>query len=219
MSGSAGLSAARRRRGVVPETKENSVPQVNKPPPRAPMSAGNLLMEHDKKVFAIESKLQIIEQKLLARSSLDTSQQSTIPARISDDITQKVVENKMEIRQYVAKTQGMAKQMQEMNSLIVTLKATMKQQVDDIANLKGELSKLSEQYKTLETSSQETKEVEETLEETPEETPEAEETTEAEETLQETKRGRSRKSKGILKLDVDANPNKDGVTLEITENA
>ncbi len=50
MSGSAGLAAARRRRGVVPETKDNLIPQVNKPPPRAPMSAGNLLKEKDKKM-------------------------------------------------------------------------------------------------------------------------------------------------------------------------
>ena len=265
MSGSAGLSAARRRRGVVPDTKPGSLPQGNqsilqqKQEPRAPINIGNLLLEHDKKLFDMEKKFSLIQETLMTKGSLDGIQQTnnvsgamtnklaenemeiaklkqSIPTMtkqiVNGEMTNKLAENKMEIGKFKQSIQVMTKQIQELNSLVENLKETILQQSEETNQIKRDISQHTEQFKNLDSSNSEEISATET-EETPatetetEEIPATETETETE-TTEETQedvgskpRARSRKSKGILKVDVTADTkNNDGkVTLEITENA
>lgn len=236
MSGSAGLAAARRRRGIIPETKPNTlIPEKNPQilEPRGPVSIGGLLMEHDKKLFDIEKKISMIEPNFRSNNSLDIE-------NLKESITKQTMEiytdNKKNIEQLNRSKYNIDKQLEKMNTLVLTLQASLLQQKQETDFFKSEFEKLSDDLKNLNskyndlvkttdtTDSQETQDVQES-EETQEakesqEVQESEETQEVQESqeVQETQESqevaeektldkKGRQKKGKgIKLDIDSDP-------------
>ena len=188
MSGSAGLAAARRRRGVIPETKSNTlVPEKNQQilESRGPVSIGGLLMEHDKKLFDIEKKISMVEPNSMS-NSLDIE-------NLKESITKQTMEiytdNKKNIEQLNRSKYNIDKQLEKMNTLVLTLQASLLQQKQETDFFKSEFEKLSDDLKNLNskyndlvkttntTDSQETQDVQES-----EEAKDVQETQESQET-------------------------------------
>ena len=157
MSGSAGLSAARRRRGVLtPETKVNPLSHssyrtgIQEEIQSKPVPPGVLLIDHDKKLFNLQQKMSYIEENFLVDGFLENIQKSSVNADKYNQMAQKMVEQKLENSQNKQIMHDTSKHMREMNSLLVTLRASLLRQTEELNNMKLEVNTLSKQVITLE---------------------------------------------------------------------
>jgi hypothetical protein len=140
MSSSSGLAAARRRRGGIgPESMQNGHSYQNIPPPPDFLKKSNLtpleiLKDHDKKLFYLErffdehhTQLEKIKTsgEILKKIEPRTSAQTSLTENISSEL--------MVLKTTVYK---LSKSLEESNSIITTLRASIISQANEINNLK-----------------------------------------------------------------------------------
>ena len=237
MSGTAGLSAARRRRGVLPTEPVMSNSQkinasLQPENARIQKSPGILLIEHDKKIFELEKKMSLVNNNNILQETV-----TNIPKNNDTEILSKISQNKQNM-------QNMSKHIQEMNSLVITLRANLSTQNQQIITLKNDFSKLTnyveelsnevkknsnkslqpqqsiDPQQSIEPQQSVQEEVAQSLELALEEAVEKNTSQESEEVSSDKKRGRGKKSKGTIKLDVNNKLSEnEEVTLDVSENA
>ena len=269
MSGTAGLSAARRRRGVLPTdpVMSNSQKMNTSLQPenaRIQKSPGILLIEHDKKIFELEKKMSLVNNNILQETITNIPKDVQSVTKNNDtEILSKISENKIFCAQNKQNMQNMSKHIKEMNSLVVTLRANLSHQNEQIITLKNDFSKLTNYVEELsnqvkkssnrsfegqsiepeqsvepeqsiepvqslepvqsvepEQSVEPIQSVEEEVELALEEAVEKITSQESEEVSSDKRRGRGKKSKGTIKLDVNNKLSEnEEITLDVLENA
>ena len=133
MSGNAALAAARRRRGqsLNPEIGVDNLSGQGLKAYRSnePTTMMNVVLEHDKKVFILERKVEKLEEIDSEKSDgLTVEQENTIS------------NNSSEIKLLKQNLQKQQKSIQELNALVTSLKATVFTQESTIENLNDKIN-------------------------------------------------------------------------------
>jgi hypothetical protein len=161
MSGNSALAAARRRRGTTeaPPPANTKVqnrgrgPPVPQTPqtPQTPQNPLAILGGHDRKLFNLERKLQELEEIMVSKTDLESLELNSDNKtnNITDNITlNRLDTNNRDVQQVKKDFLEMKKSLQELNSLVTTLRASLLNQIKEVDNLKDlkvEVNNLVEQ--------------------------------------------------------------------------
>lgn len=152
MSGTAALAAAKRRRNPI-ELQQASQPQLNrqtnsydnglkKNPNSGTIHPFKLALEHDKQIFILERKLELLEQNGLSSES----------GGVSEELENMVRNNSSEVKLLKASLQKQQKSIQELNTLVTSLRGKLANQDSLIDKLTEELANMSTTPVTVGTS-------------------------------------------------------------------
>jgi hypothetical protein len=154
MSGTAALAAAKRRRNLndsQPITGSKS--QMEQPtvtrPSTEPVHPLQTLLTHDKQIFLLERRFEQLEQAIPNMANMNNG------AEISDELDSLVRNNNSEVKLLKLALQKMQKQIQDLNSVVTTLRGSISNHdgvindlIEKITNTN--LSGLSSVYETSE---------------------------------------------------------------------
>jgi len=146
MSGNTALAAAKRRRnpaelmndiqskqvGFNLQDNDNHIRKYRES--TGPVHPLNLIKEHDKQVFILERKLELIEKHIF-----DTENSSTNNSQLDSQLEQ----SNNEIRLLKAALQKQNKQVTELTTIVTVLKGTISNHDNNFFTLEEELKKLS----------------------------------------------------------------------------
>lgn len=152
MSGNAALAAAKRRRNPI-EPPQASQPQLNRQTNpydnglKKNQNAGTihpfkLALEHDKQIFILERKLELLEQNGLSSES----------DGVSEELENMVRNSSSEVKLLKAGLQKQQKSIQELNTLVTSLRGKLANQDSLIDKLTEELANMSTTPVTVGTS-------------------------------------------------------------------
>lgn len=152
MSGNAALAAAKRRRNPI-EPPQASQPQLNRQTNpydnglKKNQNAGTihpfkLALEHDKQIFILERKLELLEQNGVSSES----------GGVSDELENMVRNSSSEVKLLKAGLQKQQKSIQELNTLVTSLRGKLANQDSLIDKLTEELANMSTTPVTVGTS-------------------------------------------------------------------
>jgi chromosome condensin MukBEF ATPase and DNA-binding subunit MukB len=157
MSGTAALAAAKRRRNLndsQPITGSKS--QMEQPtvtrPSTEPVHPLQTLLTHDKQIFLLEKRFEQLEQAIPNMANMANMNNG---AEISDELDSLVRNNNSEVKLLKLALQKMQKQIQDLNSVVTTLRGSISNHdgvindlIEKITNTN--LSGLSSVYETSE---------------------------------------------------------------------
>jgi chromosome condensin MukBEF ATPase and DNA-binding subunit MukB len=157
MSGTAALAAAKRRRNLndsQPITGSKS--QMEQPtitrPSNEPVHPLQTLLTHDKQIFLLERRFEQLEQAIPNMANMANMNNG---AEISDELDSLVRNNNSEVKLLKLALQKMQKQIQDLNSVVTTLRGSISNHdgvindlIEKITNTN--LSGLSSVYETSE---------------------------------------------------------------------
>jgi uncharacterized coiled-coil protein SlyX len=157
MSGTAALAAAKRRRNLndsQPITGSKS--QMEQPtvtrPSTEPVHPLQTLLTHDKQIFLLEKRFEQLEQAIPNIANMANMNNG---AEISDELDSLVRNNNSEVKLLKLALQKMQKQIQDLNSVVTTLRGSISNHdgvindlIEKITNTN--LSGLSSVYETSE---------------------------------------------------------------------
>ena len=139
MSGNAALAAAKRRRNpaTANEPSHPSMQEQMQKPVRKPQSVPELLVEHDRKIFVLERKLE--DTQLAGGTAQDG--QSVAVANNAENMAKG---NAAEIKMLKGAMMKQAKSFQDSQTLLTTLRATLNTQTAELNGLKSIRDELAE---------------------------------------------------------------------------
>lgn len=135
MSGNAALAAARRRRGEEPTNNIQSN-KFNKPfeelnKEKSPIHPLQCILDHDKQIFMLEKKFESLEENI-KNNQQPSSDLDIMMQNYTNEV--KLLKNSMQKQQ---------KSIQELNSLVTSLRATISNQEKNIEDLAQQTQSLS----------------------------------------------------------------------------
>ena len=153
MSGNAALAAAKRRRNPI-EPPQASQPQLNrqtnsydnglkKNPNAGTIHPFKLALEHDKQIFILERKLELLEQNGVSSES----------GGVSEELENMVRNSSSEVKLLKASLQKQQKSIQELTTLVTSLRGKLANQDSLIDKLTEELANMSTTPVTVGTAS------------------------------------------------------------------
>jgi hypothetical protein len=124
MSGTAALAAAKRRRNLTDSPPVNgSKSQLEQPmvtrPSNEPVHPLQTLLTHDKQIFLLERRFEQIEQAIPNMANMANSSET------SDELDSLVRNNNSEVKLLKLAIQKMQKQIQDLNSVVTTLRGSI----------------------------------------------------------------------------------------------
>lgn len=136
MSSSAALAAAKKRRNVTfgQGTPNNQTSQVNEKVVRSSVSPGQLLYEHDKKLFNLEQKLIQMSSLSLNKEDLELLKINS-ESKLDNNIINRVEANTTDVQSLKNQVNRLMKSLNETNSLVTTLKASLLVQTNKLNEL------------------------------------------------------------------------------------
>ena len=136
MSGTAALAAAKRRRNlndsphVTGSKNQNEQSMVNRVQ-REPVHPLQTILTHDKQIFLLERRFEQLEQAIPNMANMNNG------GEVSDELDSLVRNNNSEVKLLKLAVQKMQKQIQDLNSVVTTLRGS-------ISNHDGVISDLIE---------------------------------------------------------------------------
>lgn len=132
MSGNAALAAARRRRGDDPVNNFQSNSNINNIVKQENLSKSSIhplqcILEHDKQLFVLERKLEKLEEDTKNKEEPSSTELDIMMQNNSNEI--KLLKNNLQKQQ---------KSIQELNSLVTSLRASISNQekiIEDLSDL------------------------------------------------------------------------------------
>jgi uncharacterized coiled-coil protein SlyX len=124
MSGTAALAAAKRRRNlndgqpVTGSKSQNEQPIVNKVQ-REPVHPLQTLLTHDKQIFLLERRFEQLENAIPNMTNMNNG------GEVSDELDSLVRNNNSEVKLLKLAIQKMQKQIQDLNSVVTTLRGSI----------------------------------------------------------------------------------------------
>lgn len=143
MSGTAALAAAKRRRNLTDSPPVNGSksqleqPMVNRPS-NEPVHPLQTILTHDKQIFLLERRFEQLEQAIPNMANMANMGNSS---ETSDEIDSLVRNNNSEVKLLKLAIQKMQKQIQDLNSVVTTLRGS-------ISNHDGVINELIEKVTT-----------------------------------------------------------------------
>ena len=124
MSGTAALAAAKRRRNLNDAQPVNgSKSQVEQPivnrVSNEPVHPLQTILTHDKQIFILERKFEQLEQAIPTMANMNNG------AEVSDELDSLVRNNNSEVKLLKLSIQKMQKQIQELNTVVTTLRGSL----------------------------------------------------------------------------------------------
>jgi hypothetical protein len=124
MSGTAALAAAKRRRNLTDSPPVNgSKSQLEQPmvtrPSNEPVHPLQTLLTHDKQIFLLERRFEQLEQAIPNMANMANSSET------SDELDSLVRNNNSEVKLLKLAIQKMQKQIQDLNSVVTTLRGSI----------------------------------------------------------------------------------------------
>jgi chromosome condensin MukBEF ATPase and DNA-binding subunit MukB len=124
MSGTASLAAAKRRRNLTDSPPVNgSKSQLEQPmvtrPSNEPVHPLQTLLTHDKQIFLLERRFEQLEQAIPNMANMGNSSET------SDELDSLVRNNNSEVKLLKLAIQKMQKQIQDLNSVVTTLRGSI----------------------------------------------------------------------------------------------
>jgi DUF438 domain-containing protein len=124
MSGTAALAAAKRRRNLTDSPPVNgSKSQIEQPmvtrPSNEPVHPLQTLLTHDKQIFLLERRFEQLEQAIPNMANMGNSSET------SDELDSLVRNNNSEVKLLKLAIQKMQKQIQDLNSVVTTLRGSI----------------------------------------------------------------------------------------------
>jgi chromosome condensin MukBEF ATPase and DNA-binding subunit MukB len=124
MSGTAALAAAKRRRNITDSPPVNgSKSQLEQPmvtrPSNEPVHPLQTLLTHDKQIFLLERRFEQLEQAIPNMANMGNSSET------SDELDSLVRNNNSEVKLLKLAIQKMQKQIQDLNSVVTTLRGSI----------------------------------------------------------------------------------------------
>jgi chromosome condensin MukBEF ATPase and DNA-binding subunit MukB len=124
MSGTAALAAAKRRRNLTDSPPVNgSKSQLEQPmvtrPSNEPVHPLQTLLTHDKQIFLLERRFEQLEQAIPNMANMGNSSET------SDELDSLVRNNNSEVKLLKLAIQKMQKQIQDLNSVVTTLRGSI----------------------------------------------------------------------------------------------